>query len=64
MYEGIVPVRCTEYETSLKYIVRTSIERNIYLSPYIDLPYNRIVLHSICLAESFPLVCYNFLYDQ
>ena len=42
MYEGIVPVRCTEYETSLKYIVRTSIERNIYLSPYIDLPYNKI----------------------
>ena len=24
----------------------------------------RIVLHSMCLAESFPLVCYNFLYDQ
>ena len=53
MYEAIVPVRCTEYETSLKYIVRISNERNIYSSPYIDLPYNKI-LRNYAKENIFP----------
>ena len=52
MYAFVVPVRCTEYGTSLEYIVRTSIVRNIYLSPYIDLPYNKILCNDTIRSVS------------
>ena len=41
MFAFVIPVHCTEFGTSVQNIVRISNVRNIYSSPYIDLPYNK-----------------------
>ena len=42
MFGFVIPVRCTEFETSVINIVRISNVRNTYSSPNIDLPNTKI----------------------